>query len=270
MEYIHKAKAERNRTKVLTDQMEARRTKNKVPCLLSLFARSRRADSDSARPLVRVALPVLRRSARLSSRSSTRRRRSERARFVVSLTWSPCMYYAPQHAIVCYLSSQSTALPHVRTRYLDLSEVRGVPRSRRTNTDRCLTSDVHLLQPSARSSHVSSTRDRRLSSPLSSLAPSAPSRPPSPCLMRAWVARSLTDATTTEWHLCFSQVDLHVSPCSSNASSPDLVQTPKLSAELLDVDDEPFSVRTKLTCFCAPFAACVFNDLPCSARSRLY
>ena len=32
MEYIHKAKAEKFRTKVLTDQMEARRTRNKV-CL---------------------------------------------------------------------------------------------------------------------------------------------------------------------------------------------------------------------------------------------
>jgi len=33
MEYIHKAKAEKTRTKVLTDQMEARRTRNKVRLL---------------------------------------------------------------------------------------------------------------------------------------------------------------------------------------------------------------------------------------------
>lgn len=30
MEYIHKAKAEKNRTKILSDQMDARRVKNKV------------------------------------------------------------------------------------------------------------------------------------------------------------------------------------------------------------------------------------------------
>lgn len=35
MEFIHKAKAEKNRTKVIADQMEARRIKNKVCIILS-------------------------------------------------------------------------------------------------------------------------------------------------------------------------------------------------------------------------------------------
>lgn len=37
MEYIHKAKAEKTRTKVLSDQMEARRVKNKACLFLNLI-----------------------------------------------------------------------------------------------------------------------------------------------------------------------------------------------------------------------------------------
>ena len=63
MEYIHKAKAEKSRTKIINDQMEARRVKNKVRISLSYFPPSRSLTYFwSHRPPAIVALLELRRS----------------------------------------------------------------------------------------------------------------------------------------------------------------------------------------------------------------
>lgn len=64
MEYIHKAKAEKSRTKVLSDQMEARRVKNKVCFAIDIFALLL---TTFFRLLVTVAKPVLLRRDRLYS-----------------------------------------------------------------------------------------------------------------------------------------------------------------------------------------------------------
>ena len=68
MEYIHKAKAEKTRTKILSDQMEARRVKNKV-CVI--FANTPCSVAFSLvcslpRPPVNVVQHASRRSDKLS------------------------------------------------------------------------------------------------------------------------------------------------------------------------------------------------------------
>jgi hypothetical protein len=101
MEYIHKAKAEKARTKVLSDQMEARRTKNKVPRFQILSDRK----SDSFFPfrlLGNVVLRGLQRRGKHSLRK-THPRRSEfphTTRFYVFVTvvrYASHVPYQPPH-----------------------------------------------------------------------------------------------------------------------------------------------------------------------------
>lgn len=77
MEFIHKAKAEKNRTKVLSDQMEARRVKNKVS---PFFYHSTPPCPHVIPPLrlfANAVPPVLQRSARVSLLSSTKMLKSK-------------------------------------------------------------------------------------------------------------------------------------------------------------------------------------------------
>ena len=94
MEYIHKAKAEKSRTKVLSDQMDARRIKNKVchtlfhPLSLFSWRLFRRLS-------VNVVLLVLLRNDRVSMPLSRRRPRS---RYIMTLL---CTFQMSVFLVTC-------------------------------------------------------------------------------------------------------------------------------------------------------------------------
>lgn len=102
MEFIHKAKAEKNRTKVIADQMEARRIKNKVRVILpfpSLPFTLLTIYFD--RLSASVVLLVLQRNARGSLPSNTKMFKSKRFSVVLlSLYPSIVAYGHPYHQYV--------------------------------------------------------------------------------------------------------------------------------------------------------------------------
>ena len=107
MEYIHKAKAEKTRTKVLNDQMEARRVKNKVcrlsACITYLLSTS------FVRLLVTVArLVSWRRGKQFSLLSTRQKTKSKLCIIPYDPSLSPFTYLLLPY--VCFCMPLKTAL----------------------------------------------------------------------------------------------------------------------------------------------------------------